>query len=137
MNTAENDEVGAGIGRLLREFERIAGIIGVLEHLVALIVVTQNSQAIAENLLGCHDALVTITVIQQAELIEFENCGQWIARFLGAASLSDREHRPGRFHGFFRQNGVPHPAPLHYAPLSPGRRRRIIDFTGDFHESKL
>ena len=45
VHTAEDDVFGAGIGRLAREFQRVAAEIGVLKHLVALVVMAQDNQS--------------------------------------------------------------------------------------------
>ncbi len=59
MHAAEDDIVSFGTrGGLLRQLERVAAIIGVLDDLVALVVVSQDHQALAQFRPGCRDASI-------------------------------------------------------------------------------
>ena len=55
-------------GRGARELQRIAGEVGELDDLVALIVMTEDDQAIAERLLGRRDTGVHLVVRESQEV---------------------------------------------------------------------
>ena len=70
MHAAEDDELGLALaGRGARELQRIAGEVGELDDLVALIVMTEDDQAIAERLLGRRDAGVHLVVREAQEVL--------------------------------------------------------------------
>ncbi len=63
MDTAEDDELRLRAGRgLLGEFEGISCDVGELDHFVALVVVAQDEQPVAECLLGRPGSLNEIRV---------------------------------------------------------------------------
>ena len=69
VHAAEDDELGrAFAGRGARELQRVAGEVGELDDLVALIVMTEDDQAIPERLLGRRDAGVHLVVREPQEV---------------------------------------------------------------------
>src|SRR3546814_2298496 len=56
MHAAEHDELGIRIRGELRQLQRVAGEIGVLEHLIALVMMAEDAKPLAENFLGGNDA---------------------------------------------------------------------------------
>ena len=65
VHAAEDDELGFGMLRhLAGEAERIAGVVGELDHLVALIVMAEDDQPAAERRLRRRDAAVELLVGQ-------------------------------------------------------------------------
>ena len=65
MHAAEDDELRFGMLRdLAREAERIAGVVGELDHLVALIVMAEDDQPAAERRLRRGDAAIELFVGQ-------------------------------------------------------------------------
>ena len=65
VHAAEDDEFGVRMtADLLRELVGVAGIVGVLDHLVALVVMTENHQSTAERRPGRGDALIHLRVGQ-------------------------------------------------------------------------
>ena len=63
VHAAEHDRLGIGPGeRGVRELERIADEVGVLDHLVALVEVAEHDGAVAEGRLGGADAIVQLGV---------------------------------------------------------------------------
>ena len=68
VHAAEDDELGVGMpADLPRELERVAGVVGELDHLVALIVMAEDDQPAAERRLGGGDADVHL-LVGQAEI---------------------------------------------------------------------
>ena len=68
MNAAEDDELGlAATGRRARELQRIAGEVGELDDLVALVVMPEDDQPFAKGLLRSGDARVHL-VVREAEI---------------------------------------------------------------------
>ena len=68
MHAAEHDELGFRMrGGLARQAERIAGVVGEPDHLVALVVMTENHQPAAERRLRRRDPPVELGV-GQAEI---------------------------------------------------------------------
>ena len=69
MHAAEHDVVGVGpAGDLAREPERVAGVVGELDHFVALIVVAEDDEPVAERRARRGDARVHLRV-GQAEIL--------------------------------------------------------------------
>ena len=69
MHAAEHDVVGLGpLGDLAGQAERVAGIVGELDHLVALVVMAEDHQPIAERRARGRDASVHLGV-RQAEIL--------------------------------------------------------------------
>ena len=65
VHAAEDDEFGFGVlGGLAGETERVADVVGELDHLVALIVMAEDDQPAAERRLGRRDATVELLVGQ-------------------------------------------------------------------------
>ena len=65
VDAAEDDEVGGVLaGGELRELQRVAGVVGELDDLVALVVVAEDDEAVAERGLGGGDADVQLGVRQ-------------------------------------------------------------------------
>jgi len=63
VHAAEDDELRFTARRGgPRELEGIAGVVGELDHFVALIVMAENDDAIAEFFLGCGNALVHLII---------------------------------------------------------------------------
>ena len=63
VDAAEDDVVGGVLaGGVLRELERVAGVVGELDDLVALVVVAEDDEAVAERGLGGGDADVHLGV---------------------------------------------------------------------------
>src|SRR3546814_11318899 len=74
MHAAEHDELGIRIRGELRQLQRVAGEIGVLEHLIALVMMAEDAKPLAENFLDGNDARIAFAVIQQIEFVKFQ-CG--------------------------------------------------------------
>ena len=56
VHAAEHDELGVGmLADLPRELERVAGVVGELDHLVALVVMAEDHEPAAERRLGGGD----------------------------------------------------------------------------------
>ena len=71
MHAAEHDELGVGLGGEARQlFERIAGEVGVLVNIRALVVVAQQHGLVAEAGAGGADALVGVGVGQGVEAVK-------------------------------------------------------------------
>ena len=84
VHAAEDDELGVGMLRYLaRELERIAGVVGELDHLVALIVMAEDDEPPAERRFRRRDAAVHL-LVGEAEVA----LGQRLA--LGDVFLSRR-----------------------------------------------
>ena len=65
VHAAEHDEVGAVLPRgVLRELQRVAGVVGELDDLVALIVMAEDDHAVAERAPRRGDADVHLGVGQ-------------------------------------------------------------------------
>ena len=63
MHAAEDDELGVGVlADLAGELERVAGVVGELDHLVALVVMAEDDEATAELGLRRGDAAVHLLV---------------------------------------------------------------------------
>ena len=63
VHAAEHDELGLALARRrARELQRVAGEIGELDHLVALIVMAENHEPLAERVLGRRNARVHLVV---------------------------------------------------------------------------
>ena len=59
VHATEDDELGVGmLAHMAGKLERVAGVVGKLDHLVALVVMAQDDEAAAELLPGGGDALV-------------------------------------------------------------------------------
>ena len=68
MHAAEDDELGVGmLADLPRELVGVAGVVGELDHLVALIVMAEDDEPAAERRLGRGDAAVHL-LVGQAEI---------------------------------------------------------------------
>ena len=93
VHTAEDDELGFGVLRhFAREAERIADVIGELDDLVALIVMTKDDETAPEGrLCGC-DAAIEL-VVGQTEIALGERLALRDMRFLEL-----RKHRKQRRH---------------------------------------
>ncbi len=91
VHTAEDDELGLGVLRhFAREAERIADVIGELDDLVALIVMTEDDEPAAERRLRGGDAAIELFV-GQAEIALGERLALRDMRFLELRQ--DRKHR--------------------------------------------
>ena len=71
MHTAENDIFGFGISCLARQLQRVAGIISMFEHFIALIMMTEDNDTISQRLLGCENALTTIFIVESSIRLKF------------------------------------------------------------------
>ena len=68
VHAAEHDELGLGVLRhFAGEAERVADVVGELDHLVALIVMTEHDQPAAERRLRGGDAAIEL-LVGQAEI---------------------------------------------------------------------
>jgi len=68
VDAAEHDELGlATAGGGLRELQRVTGVIGEFDHFVALVVMPQNHDALAERRFGGLDAGVHL-VVREAQV---------------------------------------------------------------------
>ncbi len=69
VHAAEDDVLGLGAGgRVARELEGVAGDVGELDHLVALVVVAEDEDAVAERGLGRPGALDEVRVGGRGEV---------------------------------------------------------------------
>ncbi len=65
MHAAEHDELGLGMLRdLAGEAERVADVVGELDHLIALVVMAEDDQPIAERRPRSRDAAIELFVRQ-------------------------------------------------------------------------
>ena len=65
VHAAEDDELGVGmLADLVGELERVAGVVGELDHLVALVVMAEDDEPAAERRPGRGDARVHLLVGQ-------------------------------------------------------------------------
>ena len=68
VHAAEDDELGVGMrADLPRELVRVAGVVGELDHFVALVVMPEDDEPAAERRLGGGDARVHL-LVGQAEV---------------------------------------------------------------------
>ena len=68
VDAAEDDELGlAAAGGGARELQRVADVVGELDHLVALVVMAEDDDALAERRLRGGDARVHL-VVRQAQI---------------------------------------------------------------------
>src|SRR5574341_2224509 len=75
MHAAKDQVFGFATARsVLRELERIASQIGVADHVVALVMVTENHCAVAEFLFGLTDAVVKLLLAQTEIVINRFDC---------------------------------------------------------------
>jgi hypothetical protein len=70
MHAAENDVAGIGLRGEAREFQRVAGKVGVLINIGALIVVAEQHDFLAEARARGTNALMTGIVLQLVEFVE-------------------------------------------------------------------
>ena len=70
MHAAEDDEFGIGLRGETRQFERVAGQVGVLVNVGALVVVAEDDGALAQLGAGGADAFVAVLVGQGVERVE-------------------------------------------------------------------
>ena len=69
VHAAEDDELGLALaGRGARELQRVACEVGELDDLVALIVMAEDYQSLAERLLGRRNARVHL-VVREAQVV--------------------------------------------------------------------
>ncbi len=69
VNAAEHDELGVRLlADLTGELERIAGVVGELHHLVALIVMAENDETTTERRFRRGDAAIHL-LVREAEIV--------------------------------------------------------------------
>jgi hypothetical protein len=70
VHAAEHDVLGVGLRGQLGELERIAGQVGVLVDIGALVVVGEKGYTLAELFLGRNNARLAVVILQAAVLVE-------------------------------------------------------------------
>ena len=70
MHAAEHDVIGVGLRGELGQFQRIAGKVGVLVDVGALIVMAEDDRALAEPRPRGNDTLLAGLVLQRLEAVE-------------------------------------------------------------------
>ncbi len=115
MHAAENDMAGIGPRCEARELQRVAGEVGVLINVGALIVVAEQHGLLAEARARGTDSLMTGVVVHLVELVEVDGC----ALHGGGTRIDVREARRGWQRSVMPgQAGVPPAADL--ASLAAG-----------------
>ena len=56
----------------MRQSQRVAGEVGMPVHLFTLVMVTENHQALTEDVFGRSDTSVALAIVEQAELVNLE-----------------------------------------------------------------
>jgi hypothetical protein len=64
MHAAEHNILGFGICSLAGQFQRVTGIVSVAKHFIALVVVTEDHQALAQRLLRLDDTRFALIVTE-------------------------------------------------------------------------
>jgi len=59
-----NGVLGTGVGRLARQLQRVTGKIGVPENFIALVMMAEYDDPLAESCLRTKDALLAILVVE-------------------------------------------------------------------------
>ena len=89
VHAAEDDELGlAAAGGGARELQRIADVVGELDHLVALVVMPEDHDAVAERRLRRRDPRVHL-VVRQAQVSLRERLALADARLLDVGEEFD------------------------------------------------
>ncbi len=84
MHAAKDDELRIRIPREFGQPERVAGQIGVLVDVRALVMVAKNDSTAAEFFLGCHNARLAVVILQLAVAVEGNrSCGHIVMLPLG------------------------------------------------------